>query len=152
MGHLFGLSLVSRVTFAFLLLAFPLKTGRMNSYRFPYSFSSIKLMKITVPLNNSVLHQILDFKTCITITIIMYYYYFAVTCHKMRHMLKINSFSHWTILAHLIHRLIPLWKILMYVLLFSYIYQQYHQIFSCSMLKLLNTFSLSNGEVWTLLF
>ena len=79
----------------------------MNSYRFPYSFSSIKLMKITVPLNNSVLHQILDFKTCITITIIMYYY-FAVTCHKMRHMLKINSFSHWTILAHLIHRLIPL--------------------------------------------
>ena len=67
-------------------------------------------------------------------------------------MLKINSFSHWTILAHLIHRLIPLWKILMYVLLFSYIYQQYHQIFSCSMLKLLNTFSLSNGEVWTLLF
>ena len=92
-------------------------------------------------------------KHVLLLHITMYYYYVAVTCHKiLRHMLKINSFSHWTILAHLIHRLIPLWKILMYVLLFSYIYQQYHQIFSCSMLKLLNTFSLSNGEVWTLLF
>ena len=42
----------------------------MNSYRFPYSFSSIKLMKITVPLNNSVLHQILN-----TRLQNMYYYY-----------------------------------------------------------------------------
>lgn len=108
MGHLFGLSLVSKVTFAFSLSAFPLKTRRMNSYRLPYSLSSIKLMKITVPLNYSELHQMLNtrLQNVLLLHIITYhYYYFAVTCYKiLRHMLKINSFSHWTILAHLIHR------------------------------------------------